>query len=296
MDKSATAVEPVGLALIGAGHMGKCHALAFAAVSGVFGRGPPPRLEMVVDLDADAAARAARDHGFRAHTTEWRDAVADPAVSLVAIAAPNALHRPIALAALAAGKHVYCEKPMATSLRDAVAMAEAAEAAGRVTLLGYNYLRNPAIRHARRLLDEGALGRPFAFRCCFDEDYMADATTPFSWRLRRESAGGGALADLASHVVALAHYLLGPIGEVAGELGIVHGERPRAEGGTGRVENDDVALALVRFRKRFTTEQIIRKLRLAEVKVANDKQVSEAYSQIAVTEQTFVGDGRRPAA
>ena len=100
MDESATAAQEVGLALIGTGYMGKCHALAFAAVAGVFGRRPRPRLEVVADLDADAAARAARDHGFRAHTTEWRDAVADPAVSLVAIAAPNGLHRPIALAAL----------------------------------------------------------------------------------------------------------------------------------------------------------------------------------------------------
>ena len=171
-----------------------------------------------------------------------------PAVGVVSITTPNRLHREMALAAVAAGKHVWCEKPMALTLAEAEEMAAAAEAAGVVTLVGYNYVRNPAFRHAQRLVAEGAIGRVVHFRGFVDEDYQADPELAWSWRARLEEAGLGALGDLGCHLVSMACGLCGPVESLVADMATVHATRPLADGrGRGRVENEDVASALVRF-------------------------------------------------
>lgn len=253
----------IGVGLIGTGFMGACHALAFAAVGPLFQPALRPRLEMVADIDAEAAERARKRFGFARAVSDWRALVEDPAVGLVSITSPNSLHKEMALAAIAAGKHVYCEKPLAVTAADAKELAEAAEARGVRTLVGYNYLRSPAIRHVRHLLDSGELGALAYIRLAFEEDYMADPAAPFSWRCERAKAGLGALGDLGSHAVSLARYLAGPIVEVMADFAVAVPARPvpapGVEGGqfarvgageavTERpVENEDVAHALVRF-------------------------------------------------
>jgi predicted dehydrogenase len=242
-------MDTIGIGLIGTGFMGKCHALAFNAVKATFGDVPRPRLEMLCDLEADRAAAKAAEFGFARWTTEWTAIVADPKIDLVSITTPNAVHREIAVAALAAGKHVCCEKPMGLTLADAEAMAEAAGAAKGRTRLGYNYTVNPAVQHARRLIAEGAIGRVIDVRGAFDEDYMADPALPWSWRCRVAEAGLGVLGDLMCHLVAMVHMTAGPIAAVMGSTAIAHRERPLPDrpGTTGRVDNDDTAHALVRF-------------------------------------------------
>ena len=128
--------------------------------------------------------------GFARATDDWRALVADPAVELVSITTPNRLHREMALAAIAAGKHVWCEKPLALTLGEAEEMAAAAEAAGVTTIVGYNYLRNPAFAHAQRLVEAGAIGRVVHFRGFVDEDYQADPELAWTWRAT--ARGGGA--------------------------------------------------------------------------------------------------------
>jgi predicted dehydrogenase len=162
----------------------------------------------------------------------------------VAITTPNALHKPIALAALHAGKHVYCEKPLATTVDDAREMVEAAEAAGTVTLVGFNYLKNPIIRLARDIVRSGEVGEIVAFRGIHAEDYMMDPEAPFSFR--NEPEGGGVLMDLGSHIVSLARHLVGGIGEVAAAHATVHKSRPSPQG-RRTVETDDHACFLARF-------------------------------------------------
>jgi predicted dehydrogenase len=176
--------------------------------------------------------------------------LADPRIGLLSITAPNGLHREMAVAALAAGKHVWCEKPMALTLADAQAMADAArQAQDRATALGYGYLRNPALQQARRLIEDGAIGTPFDFRGSVDEDYMADPALPWSWRLRAADAGLGTLGDLTVHLVSLAHELMGPIESLTAMADTVHGQRPvPGEARSAAVENEDIAHALVRFR------------------------------------------------
>lgn len=243
------ASDRIGVGVIGTGFMGRCHALAWRAVGAVFDDVKLPDLVAVCDADAGAAGRAAERFGFARATADWRDLIADPAVAVVSITLPNGLHKEVALAALAAGKHVWCEKPMALTLADAEAMASAASAAPSVAALGYSYLRNPAVVHAARLIESGAIGEVVQFRGVFDADYSADAGLPWSWRYRRAEAGLGVLADLMCHLISVAQDLAGPIGRVCGDLDTVHRTRPLPDrpGEDGPVENEDQASALVRF-------------------------------------------------
>jgi predicted dehydrogenase len=244
-------MDRIGVGLIGTGFMGKCHALAYSAVKAVFGEVPTIDRAVLCDVEMEHAKRMAGEFGFSRATTDWRALIADPAVQLVSVTSPNGLHREMAVAALAAGKHVWCEKPMALTLSDAEAMTEAAAAAkGRVTALGYAYLRNPALQHARALIREGVIGETFDFRGSVDEDYMADPALPWSWRLKASEAGLGTLGDLTCHLVSLAHELVGEIGSLCAVTDTIHSERPVAgeAGRTARVENEDIAHALVRFR------------------------------------------------
>lgn len=244
-----------GIGLIGTGFMGKCHALAWNAVKATFGDVPQPRLVILCDLDPEKATAHAAQFGFARATTNWRDVIADPAVDIVSITSPNSEHREMALAALAAGKHVWCEKPMALTLADAEAMAAAAASAPGRTLLGYNYAQNPAIGHAKRLIEAGDLGRVLHFRGSVDEDYMADGDLPWSWRCRLETAGLGVLGDIMCHLVSIAIHLVGPVESVSADFDIAHKHRPvpGAPAGTmGDVENEDIAHALVRFKAGFT--------------------------------------------
>ncbi len=232
--------------LIGSGFMGKAHAFGYAAAPRVFDL--PMRIELATLADAtpDIAAHAARTLGFAAATADWRDLLADPAIDLIDITAPNALHHEIAMAAIAAGKHVYCEKPLAPELSQAREMAEAAARAGVMTQVGFNYILNPMMALAREMIAAGELGEIRSYRGLHAEDYMADAAAPFSFR--NDPVGGGVLADLGSHALATAEYLLGPIDRVLGDLATAIHARPDPAGGGARaVETDDVARAVLRF-------------------------------------------------
>lgn len=239
----------IGVGLIGTGFMGKCHALAWSSVRAVFGDVPQVRLEMLCDLDRDSAQSRAATFGFTRWTTNWREVMADGKVDVVSITAPNALHRSMVEEAAKHGKAIWCEKPLGLTLEDAEAMCLAVNKAGVASLTGYNYLRNPAIIHARKLVREGSIGRLIQFRGFCDEDYMADTGLPYTWRCRVKDAGPGALGDLTVHLVAIARYLAGEIDEVMGDVRIVYETRPDAEhpGRRGKVENEDQANALLRF-------------------------------------------------
>ena len=238
----------IGIGLIGTGFMGKSHALAYRAVGAVFSDVPHPRLSVLCDVPEDAAKSFARQFGFARATSEWRDLVTSDDVDVVAITTPNGLHKEIALAAIAAGKAVYCEKPLALTLANAEEMAAAAATAGVPTLVGYNYLKNPAVTHAKALIARGVIGRVIHFRGVVDEDYMADPSLPWSWRCRSVDAGLGTLGDLGCHLVSIAQHLVGPITSLIADQDTPHATRPLPDGsGTRPVENEDISTALVRF-------------------------------------------------
>ncbi|MCB0047645.1 MAG: Gfo/Idh/MocA family oxidoreductase [Caldilineaceae bacterium] len=253
-------MKEVRVGLIGTGGMGKAHAAAFRNVPLVFGNEPArPVLDIVADLDEEALKTWASDFGFARYTTDWREIIADPAVDIVDITTPNHLHAEMAIAAAEAGKHIYCEKPLALTSADAKRIVDAVEKAGVITIVGFNYLKNPAQAFARRLIQDGELGEITLFRGTFDQDFMADPAVPFSWRLDRQLAGSGALGDLGSHTIGLAQFLVGDIVEVCGTTSTVIKERAIPGGGSGyaakaasdaplrAVENEDITEALVRF-------------------------------------------------
>lgn len=240
----------IGVGLIGTGFMGKCHAMAYGAVKAVFGDVPYVDRVTLCDVDATHAKIKAAEFGFAHSTTNWRDLLNDRAIQLISITSPNGMHREMAVAALEVGKHVWCEKPMALTLADAEAMTAAAAKTKLTTALGYAYLRNPALQHAKELIKAGVIGDVFDFRGSVDEDYMADPALPWSWRLTRKDAGLGTLGDLTCHLVSLAHELVGEIGSLCAMVDVVHISRPVAGqiSKTAVVENDDIAHAIVRFK------------------------------------------------
>lgn len=240
--------------------MAKSHTMGYRNVESVYGTTPfRPRFAVLADASEDLARRGAESLGYDRWTVDWREAITAQEVQVVDIVTPNFLHKEIAMAAIEAGKHVYCEKPLALSAADAKDMYEAARAAGVKTLVGFNYLRNPAIAEARRLVREGVLGDIWTFSGSFVLDACSDPNVPFTWRFERKLAGTGALGDLGAHIVSLAHVLVGPISAVAGSSRTFIKTRPEPTGvfgyGSGadlgaprhEVENDDATTFLVEF-------------------------------------------------
>lgn len=243
-------MRDIGVGIIGTGFMGKAHGLAYRAAAGVFPLKLNPVLEMVADNNAETGKRAFGQLGFKRLTQDWRELVCDPAIAIVSITAPNVFHKEMALAAIANGKHVHCEKPLAPNADDAREMTEAAEKAQIVTQVGFNYVKNPLMELAKDMVASGELGEITGFRGIHAEDYMSDPAAPFSWRVD-SSGGGGAVADLGSHIIGLARFLMGPISAVQADLHTVVPERPIAAGAAEKrkVLVDDMARLLVRFER-----------------------------------------------
>jgi predicted dehydrogenase len=214
----------------------------------------------VIASDISDARRAVGERlGFARVTADWREVLADPAVEVVSITAPNVLHRELASAAAEAGKHLWIEKPVGRVLADTAAVVEATERAGVLTAVGFCYRFAPAVAHARELIDAGAIGEITHYRGSFMCDYGNRDDAAASWRFVRAIAGSGVLGDLMSHVVDAAHDLVGPIGEVCGRTATFIAQRPRLEVGKGThfsrlqsddlvaVDNEDWAAALFQF-------------------------------------------------
>lgn len=231
----------IGIGLIGTGFMGKCHALAWNAVAPTLGSRLRPRLVHLAEVDGDLAARRAAEFGFERSTGDWRALIADPEVEVVSITAPNPFHAEMALAALAAGKHVWCEKPMATSQADARAMRDAAARSGLVAALGYNYIQNPVIRAIERAIGVGAIGRVNHVRLEMDEDFMADAQAPFAFK-NAAASGYGALDDFAVHPLSILWRIVGPVRELVADQA-----QPYATRDGRAVETHEIASVLLRL-------------------------------------------------
>ncbi len=237
------------IGLIGAGFMGKAHANAFRAVGGYFDLPVDITLEMIADIDEKSAKENAEKLGFRRYTSHWQELVCDGDIDIVSITAPNKLHEQIAQTAMENHKVVYCEKPLSVDAASSRRMMLIAEQNKVITQVGFNFLRNPLIKMAKDMIDEGELGEITGFRGRHGEDYMANPLTPHSFRT--DVKGGGALADIGSHIVSIARYLLGNIAKVQAQKATIYQARPIKAGAqqTAPVLVDDTAHALLIFER-----------------------------------------------
>jgi len=253
--------NPIGVAVIGAGMAGRSHAHAYRTAQTVFGTDAPPvRLVAIADVNAEFASFTAERYGFERAEASWQAVAEADDIDAVSIVVANSLHREIAEALLAAGKHVLCEKPLAPTVEDAEAMVRAAEASGKVASCGFSYRRSPAASAIADQIRRGALGELLHFNGRYWCDYGANPDAPTSWRYTGP-LGSGALADIGSHLLDLAEQLCGPIRRVTGAvLPIVVRDRPvplgtalgHAGGGAVSdqrepVTNDDIATFVVEF-------------------------------------------------
>lgn len=288
----------LNIGLIGSGFMGQAHADAFRRAAMLYRDLPArPHLYMLADASDSLAAAAAARFGFEHSTGDWQQLVNDPDVDVVDITVPNALHHEMAMAAIAAGKHVYCEKPLAVTLAEAEEMAAAAKAQGVKTMVAFNNIKTPAAMLAKQLIDRGDIGTPTRFRGWFDQGFFNDPELPFSWRCTRKEAGSGALGDLGSHVISVAQYLMGEIDSTIAQTQTFFPTRPVPQGGSGygasadagapraRVENEDQIQTMVRFRS--GAGGTIEASRIAAGKVFG------VYWEVSGTEGTILMDGER---
>ncbi|MFJ4481325.1 Gfo/Idh/MocA family protein [Streptomyces longwoodensis] len=253
---------PLRVGMVGYAFMGAAHSQGWRTAGRVFDLPRRPVLSVVCGRDGAAVRAAADRHGWADTETDWRALIARDDVDLVDICTPGDSHAEIALAALAAGKHVLCEKPLANTVAEAEAMTRAAEEAhgrGQIAMVGFNYRRVPATALARRMVAAGRLGTLRHVRVTYLQDWLVDPQFPLTWRLRRELAGSGSLGDLGAHIVDLAQHLAGE--RLAGVSALTETfvrERPLPggsggglsavpAGGTGTVTVDDAALFTGRF-------------------------------------------------
>lgn len=252
--------EEINVGLIGYKFMGKAHSQGFRDVAFYF---PDvkvrPRMKVICGRDLDGLTQAQEQFGWDQRETDWRKVVQREDIGLVDISTGNNVHHEMAIAAAKAGKHIFCEKPLAMNVAQAREMVDAVKKAGVINMVNFNYRAVPAIRFAKQLIDEGKIGRVFHWRGFYLQDWIIDPSFPLVWRLQGDVAGSGALGDLAAHTIDLAHYLVGDIAEVVGHQETFVKKRPKlaattggltAAGSTeqGEVTVDDASLFLAKFK------------------------------------------------
>ncbi len=250
------------IGIVGAGWMGKVHAMSYRTAFSAFGPEPAmPVLASIADLNLEMAERAAHEFGVAGAVADWRQIVEDPSIDIIDICTPNDMHFDMAMAALEAGKHVYCEKPLANTVDLARQMAEAAQRRGVITLVGFNYIQNPVHKLGRAAIARGDLGDLIYAKLTFNSDFMADRNLQHTWRNDIARAGSGVIGDIGAHCLSYFYHLVGrEIEEVLCALQIVVPDHaaPLAAGGfrlgaqgdaTRRIPNttDDIATVLFRF-------------------------------------------------
>jgi predicted dehydrogenase len=247
------------VAILGHQFMGRAHSNAWLQASRFFDLPVRPVLQVACGRNEQAVRTFADTWGWKHVETDWRKVLERDDVDVVDISLPQHLHHEVAVAAARAGKHLFCEKPMALRAVDAEEMLAAAEAGGVRHYVNHNYRRTPAVRLARQLIEEGRIGRVFHWRGAYQQDWIVDPEFPLTWHLQREMAGSGPHGDLNSHSVDLAHYLVGKIRSVSCLTAQFIGERPlpgdgaatfkagAGGAGKGRVTVEDASLMQVEF-------------------------------------------------
>ena len=241
----------IGVGMLGYAFMGKAHTNAYKKIP--YMMYPPPAIPELVAIagrNESAVAEAARRYGYQKYYTDWREMVQDPAVQLFDNGGPNNLHAEPTIAAAEAGKHVFCEKPLARTAEEAKSMLDAVTKAGVKHMVAYNYRFVPAIRQIRNLIDSGALGQVYHWRAVYLQEWiMPHYDAPKWWRMDKSVAGSGAIGDLGAHIIDLAHYLVGGLKSLKSYTRTFVKERalPDHPDQMGEVDVDDAFVAACEF-------------------------------------------------
>ena len=243
-------MKPLKIGLIGYGGIGRVHAMGLRDIPFHYGL-PADQIQIagVATTRPETAQKAAREIGCDFATADYRELLARPDIDIVDVTTPNNSHAEIVIAAAQAGKHIYCEKPLAMNVEEGQRMVAAVEAAGVKSQMTFNLRFYPALSRAKQLIDEGFLGNIFSFRGRYYRSSYIDPNKPISWRQRKEISGGGALFDLGSHILDLIYMLLGPFASVQATMDTLIKDRPTAAGSSERiaVDVDDIALMHARM-------------------------------------------------
>jgi predicted dehydrogenase len=249
--KAAAGNAPtLGIGMLGYAFMGKAHTNAFKKLP--YMMYPPvaiPKLVAICGRNAEATAAAAQRYGYEGYYTDWREMLKNPAIQIFDNGGSNDIHAEPSIAAAKAGKHVFCEKPLARTAAEAKTMLDAVEKAGVKHMVAFNYRFVPAIVQAKKLIESGALGRIFHFRAVYLQEWIIDPNFPMIWRLDKKQAGSGALGDLGAHIIDLARFLIGEPKSVMGMTRTFIEERPLGDGSgkKGKVDVDDAFVSLFEF-------------------------------------------------
>lgn len=227
------AKKQVNVALIGTKFMGKAHSNGFRQLNTFFDLPVQVNMKVICGRDPKDTAASAKKFGWEEWSTDWKEVVSRPDVDVVDISTPGDLHKPMAIAAAKAGKHIICEKPLANTLKESEEMLAAVKKAGVSNMCGFTYRFVPAIATIKKMIQKGELGEIFHFRAGYQQDWIVDPDFPLVWRLQKKHAGSGALGDIGAHIVDMCHNLVGPITEVAATLQTFIKERPISESDTG---------------------------------------------------------------
>ena len=236
-------MQTLGIGMVGYGFMGKMHTYAYQSLPMIYD--PPPakiKLIGVATTSEESGRKAIEQAGYEFTTRDYHDLLERDDIHIINVCVPNHLHREVATDALRAGKHIYCDKPLALNLREAREIWEVAREAKTIHQMTFNYRFIPALLRAKQLVDAGFLGRVFQFRVCYLHSSYIDPEKPMSWRTDKAKSGGGAFADLGSHVIDLVRHLLGDFESVFATAETFIRERPPKVGASERapVEVDDV--------------------------------------------------------
>ena len=229
--------KQLNIGIVGTKFMGKAHSNAWLAAPRFFDLPYTPVLKAVSAQDAASTKSFAENWGYEAVEPDWRKLVERPDIDVVAVCTPTVSHHEIVMAAAAAGKHIFCEKPCAVSSAECTEMAEAADKAGVVHYLNHNYRRVPAIAFAKKLIDEGKLGTIYHWRGAYLQDWIMDPGFPLTWHLQEKYAGAGPHFDLNSHAIDLSRYLIGEVDTVTAMMKTFVKERPVPGAGAGTFES-----------------------------------------------------------
>lgn len=254
--------KTVNVALIGTKFMGKAHSNAFLQAPRFFDMDVEPVMKVICGTDPKGTEEAAQQFGWQEASCDWEAVVNRPDIDIVDISSPGNLHAPMAIAATKAGKHIICEKPLANTVKEAEQMLAAVQKAGVKHMCGFTYRFNPAVITIKKMIERRELGEIFHVRACYQQDWIVDPEFPVNWRLKKATAGSGALGDIGAHITDLAQYLVGDVAEVASAMTTFIEKRPTADAQAtiasknvnkskkmDTVDVDDAAVWVARFAK-----------------------------------------------